>query len=575
MSKNKNRTGSNSNSSGGEGDDDARKKRGNSQDERETSKKVRSAEHERKNNNEKDAKGADGDASNNNGNGNGETIVEDNDNVADNSQTKDAGRSDDRSPKTSGHNTESRKSEDQAKQREQRDQVWDLESALLYLVQVGSTVDNNKSEKDQTEHQRKDNNNNNNIISNNPDTAGVVKDIGRERKTEEMEDRETTPKGNSKDGKVLAASDGGSSLVREYLTHEENSWITFRTAHAGDASTIAQWYRKQRSENRHNRRRWRNQGASTSNNGKENETAEEEVQREPEEPEIDKQPLRPSSSNEEDAGSERNRHNNKNNNNNINSSSSSNNNANNENNKDNDNDNDSNDAATDDEVDHEADGEEDKSLSSSLKLEHWLSEGLGDENTCPFVHGLLAYVHRSSKKGTWGTTNENDDNITRSPTVATLPPPTTVPPVHNNNNNNNNEEEEEEESNHSGHHLAAVVLMSLSWAFGKRNLRIEWMSIDSYIPRSKDEGLALRQKVWLRIHMLSAMTACQAISIDEDVLLSASEKEQASPSSPPSASKAHDEEEPLDGAGSNTKGASPKNHQAPVASSNQVEPSAE
>ena len=583
MSKNKNKnSATGNNSSGGEGDDDARKKRGNSQDERETFKKVRSAEHERKNDhNEKDTNGASSNSCDVSIN-HFKTMIEGNTNsVADNnSQTKDAGRSNDRFPKTtSGHNTnyptEHRKPEDRAKQqrqqqRQQRDQVWDLESALLYLVQIGSTGDNNnKAEKDQTEYQRKDFNHNR--ISNNPDTTEDIEDIDHENKTEEIEDLEPIPKGKTKDmGNVLLTkSDGSSSsFVREYLTHEENSWITFRTAHAGDASTIAQWYRKQRSENHHNRRRRRNQGVSSSSssstssssssssssnnnnnkNGKEtNETAEEEVQREPEEPEIDKQPLRPSSSNEEEAISERNRHiNNTNKTNTINDNTSY------DNNKDDDTD--SNDAATDE--------EEDKLPSSSLKIEHWLAEGLGDENRCPFVHGLLAYVYRSPKKGTGGTTkiDENDDDsITRSPTVATLPPPTTVPSVHNNKN-------DEEESNPSGqHHLAAVVLMSLSWAFGKRHLRIEWMSVDSSVlsSRSRDEGLALRQKVWLRIHTLSAMTACQAISVDEDVLLSASEKEQASPSN-----EEHDEEEPLDGAGSSTKAASPKSHRAPVASSN-------
>jgi hypothetical protein len=575
MSKNKN-SASGNNSSGGEGDDDARKKRGNSQDERETSKKVRSAEHERKNN--QDVKCDVGGGGDDLSNAHVETGVEDN-SMADKSQRKDAGRSDDRAPKiTSGHNnyhTEDRKPEDRAKQerqqqqQQQRDQVWDLESALLYLVQIGSTGDNNSK----SEHQRKDKR-----ISKNPDTTEDVEDIDHVNKTEEIEDLETdASKTTMKDiGSVLLAkSDGSSSsLVQEYLTHEENSWITFRTAHAGDASTIAQWYRKQRSENHQNCRRRQNQGvsllsssssSSSSNNnnyknGKEtNETTEEEVQREPEEPEINKHPLRPSSSNEEEVISERNQHNT-----NTNKTNTINNNTINENNKDNEND--SNDAATDE--------EEDKLPSSSLKLEHWLAEGLGDENTCPFVHGLLAYVHRSPKKGTGETTkiDENDDgSLTRSPMVAILPPPSTVPSVLNNTSANKNDKEEMHPSGQ--HHLAAVVLLSLSWAFGKRNLRIEWMSVDSSVlsSRSRDEGLALRQKVWLRIHTLSAMTACQAISVDEDVLLSASEKEQASPSN----GEHDEEEEPLDGAGSNTKAASPKNHRAPVARNNQVEPSAE
>jgi hypothetical protein len=33
---------------------------------------------------------------------------------------------------------------------------------------------------------------------------------------------------------------------KEYLTYDESAWVTFRVGHAGDASTIASWYRQSR-----------------------------------------------------------------------------------------------------------------------------------------------------------------------------------------------------------------------------------------------------------------------------------------------------------------------------------------
>ena len=473
MSKNNKSTASSpNNNSGGEGDD-ARKKRGNPQVERLTFKKVRS---EKKTGIDYDEEAI------------GKASLEDENN---NLHTKESGK-----PKPVESSLGGR--------------VWDLESAILCLVQIGNTGDQKSRRDISTES------------SQNPVTAN---------KTEETEPidgadtPEATATGKSLDKKETQ-NEEHSLVVREYLTSEENSWITFCPAHAGDASTIAQWYRKQRSEDSHSRRRHRkskhrskekrsDKHEATTISPSIGEEEEEEANEEPEEPELEKQPLRPSSSNEEEALSDRRRPKSKS----------------------------SNDAALDD------NGVEEEDVSSSLQLEHWLAEGLGDENTCPFVHGLLAYVHRSPPKGK-GENDERTDPDSSEPTMTTLPKVI--------------EEVEEKEDNHSGgsHHLAAVVLMSLSWAFGKRNLKIEWMSID---PSFRNEGLALQQKVWLRIHTLSSMTACQAISVDEEILLSAYVEEEQIQSEE-KREEEEEEEEPLDGAASG-KPSSRKNHL--------VEPSAE
>ncbi len=406
MSKNKSPTSASYNSSGGEGDD-ARKKRGNSQDEREAFKKVRSEA--KTSPSEKD--GFDRGISPNKDRG---------------------GPKDDTSPSPL------------SKERSEGDKVWDLESAILYLVQIGNAGDKKGNHK----------------ILRDLDTS-IGETIDRtDNKIEEIHihngdntpNKETTPKENP----------------REYLTKEETSWITFRAAHAGDASAIAQWYRKQQSEHKQRKRKPK-----------------------PEEPEIEKQPP-----NEEE----------------TNNSTESNN----------------------------APAEVDDA-SSSLQLEHWLAEGLGDENNCPFVHGLLAYVSDQQTKSEDETDTTEDKAHTKSDSAVENPLPAKAAEGEDNVSGGNT-------SHHHNTHLAAVVMMSLSWAFGRRTLKIEWMFIDSSFRNA-------RQKVWLRIHTLSSMTACKAISVDEELLKDVSELEQSQ--------EQKQEEEPLEGGKASTR----KNHL--------VEPSAE
>ncbi len=427
MPKNKSPTSASYNSSGGEGDD-VRKKRGNSQDEREAFKKVRS-----------------------------EAIPISSETVG-SPPIRELGRFNyERSSSSSPPSL--------TNGRPDGDRVWDLESAILYLVQIGNA--GYKKDKD--------------IIHKNQDGFSG-KEIARDdRKIEgEMVCKDASTLTSTTEQKQTKREE--TSLVGyEYLTEEETSWITFRAAHAGDASAIAQWYRKQRCESRRRRRRSK------------------QSKPEEEEPEIEKHPLRATSSNEEDSSPRRRQ----------------------------------NSTSSNDNTEVETNSGED--VSSSLQLEHWLAEGLGDENNCPFFHGLLAYVHRSAETITddKDKTNGKDTKTDSMSVTSTFTA---------------KEEEEKTISGGSHCHLAAVVLMSLSWAFGNRTLKIEWMSIDSSFHEP-----VLRQKVWLRIHTLSSMTACKAISVDEELLRCDATLEE----------EKDKEEEPLEGG----KASGRKNHL--------VEPSAE
>lgn len=340
--------------------------------------------------------------------------------------------------------------------RRQPDDVWDLESALLYL----STR---------------------NITSNNSKEGPFEND--KEKNTDN--DKAKSKRDNKYDDDYDQ---------REYLTKDKESWITFRVAHAGDAAPIAHWYRRQRLEERRRCRRYylsegrrqRQLISSTNNNEEEENDA---AVDDEEEPEIDKHQqdhINHAIIDEEKYLTD------------------------NQHPREISNDNNSSSSNLEDEE------------TSSLKLEHWLAEGLGDENKCPSVYGLLAYVHRSplssslglntidTKKNKDEKDEENSKNIKKNTKKKSLP------------------------ENLSGS-LAAVVLLSLAWMdSGKRNLRIEWMVVDSQLSPSPSvdvdddnennsktrlEASSVEQKVWLRINTLSIMTACQEISVDEDVLM--------------------------------------------------------
>lgn len=161
----------------------------------------------------------------------------------------------------------------------------------------------------------------------------------------------------------------------------------------------------------------------------------------------------------------------------------------------------------------ETNAEEEPAAAASSMLEHWLSEGLGDEDACPSVYGLMAYVRSGiSTVGGNGddesegakrdgdvrweanTRSDRDDN-TDGKVLPQSPPPT---------------------SQHS--RLAAVVLLTTAWTSGERNLRIEWMAVDHPKNLPSRTSVAVQQKVWLRLASLAVMTACQLIAIDDELL---------------------------------------------------------
>jgi hypothetical protein len=106
--------------------------------------------------------------------------------------------------------------------------------------------------------------------------------------------------------------------------------------------------------------------------------------------------------------------------------------------------------------------------SRSSMLEVWLANGLGDEDNPPAVHALVAQVHE-------------EQDVDK---VSTL--------------------------------MAGVVLFTHSWEHGERVLRIPWIHFDSRVPFNARR--MLEQRTWLRISILSQMTACQSIAVHEDLM---------------------------------------------------------
>lgn len=159
----------------------------------------------------------------------------------------------------------------------------------------------------------------------------------------------------------------------------------------------------------------------------------------------------------------------------------------------------------------EANVEEEQTPASSL-LEHWLSEGLGDEDTCPSVYGLMAYVH--STESTTGISN--DDRMAKVEEAKHSDLNDTPDKGNDANSKTTTTQPTSPVSRHSK--LAAVVLLTIAWSSGERNLRIEWMSIDHPKGMPSKESVAVQQKVWLRLASLSVMTACQLMAIDNEIL---------------------------------------------------------
>jgi hypothetical protein len=102
---------------------------------------------------------------------------------------------------------------------------------------------------------------------------------------------------------------------------------------------------------------------------------------------------------------------------------------------------------------------------SSSLLELWLAEGMGDEDTPPSLHILLAHINNGSGSGP--------------------------------------------------SQLAAIALLTISWEEDTRMLRVEWLYIDPSLDRPV--GLTLERRLWLRLSSCALLTACQLVQVEEDL----------------------------------------------------------
>ena len=107
---------------------------------------------------------------------------------------------------------------------------------------------------------------------------------------------------------------------------------------------------------------------------------------------------------------------------------------------------------------------------SSSLLELWLAEGMGDEDTPPSFHVLLAHIQNGSGSG-GGVSGPSQ--------------------------------------------LAAVALLTISWEEDTRMLRVEWLYLDPSLDRPV--GLALEGRLWLRLSSCALLTACQLVQVEEDL----------------------------------------------------------
>ena len=195
--------------------------------------------------------------------------------------------------------------------------------------------------------------------------------------------------------------------------------------------------------------------------------------------------------------------------------------------------------------------------SSSSMLEHWIAEGLGDEDSCPSLYGLLAYVHRQQFSSSGKKPFEYDDLSSSAEASRHV--------SHCTNDDNGdcnggdiqrpiegNEKDEDPKfdiappSVFIHRALSAAVLFTVIWQDGQRCMKIEWLAIgdnndvgcnaedddddddDEVNDPSTGEGdrpeplqpllaLIVQQKIWLRLTALSLMIECPLISIDEEV----------------------------------------------------------
>jgi hypothetical protein len=104
---------------------------------------------------------------------------------------------------------------------------------------------------------------------------------------------------------------------------------------------------------------------------------------------------------------------------------------------------------------------------SSSLLELWLAEGMGDEDTPPSLHVLLAHIQNGETGGSGPS------------------------------------------------QLAAIALLTISWEEDTRMLRVEWLYIDPSLDQTV--GLTLERRLWLRLSSCAFLTACQLVQVEEDL----------------------------------------------------------
>lgn len=138
--------------------------------------------------------------------------------------------------------------------------------------------------------------------------------------------------------------------------------------------------------------------------------------------------------------------------------------------------------------DTEGDGEE---TTSSSMLEISIAEGMGDEGNPPSLYSLVAHVQYL------------DSSESSSPEKSTSEASTKV--------------------------LGAVALMTVAFANDERILRVEWISINSDLPR--EAAKTLEQRMWLRLSTLSVMTACQVVTVDRKFTTNPTETKSLQPPS--------------------------------------------
>ncbi|KAL3931998.1 MAG: hypothetical protein SGBAC_011057 [Bacillariaceae sp.] len=240
---------------------------------------------------------------------------------------------------------------------------------------------------------------------------------------------------------------------KEFLTHDETTWITFRVGHAGDASTIASWYRLAKQ-----------QLLLEEEEAKETEAANENIDDdlEEEDPEIEVGSMQPPQHIPPEP------------------------------------------APTEDRVE-EGGGDVNASPSTSM-LEVWLADGFGDDRRLPYVYSLVVDAHtipRAVSSSNNGANNSAESSSSPSdPQVgadkkkgAKVVEIIDSPPGDLKKSAVNKE-------------LGAVALLTMGFDEGlKKILKIEWLGLN---PDLSTEVLTmLRQRFWLRLSTLAVMTACQ------------------------------------------------------------------